>query len=134
MNNVTLIGNVCRDAELRQTASGQSVASTTIAVKRDRKETDGTYKSDFFDLIIWGNQANYTAEFIKKGDKVAVAGNIQIREYVTKQGVKGKAIEVIVSSIENLEKRNAASDTVKESEPDKQDSKTEELSEDELPF
>ena len=102
MNNVTLIGNVCRDFELRRTNSGTSVASNTIAVKRDRKEADGTYATDFFDVYCFGAQADYAVKYLRKGDKVAVSGSVHIRDYTMKNGAKGRAVEVAINSIENL--------------------------------
>lgn len=102
MNNVTLIGNVCRDFELRQTANGTSIASNTIAVKRDRKEADGTYATDFFDVYCFGAQADYAVKYIRKGDRISVAGSVHIRDYTTRNGIKGRAVEVSVMSIENL--------------------------------
>ena len=130
MNNVTIIGNLCRDPELRQGANGVTFASTTIASKRDRKDADGTYKSDFFDLLIWGNQAEYTSKYIRKGDKAVVTGTIQIRDYVTKTGVKGKAVEVFVQSVSSLEKKAESPDVVdpKELQPEAQ------VDDEDLPF
>ena len=105
MNNVTLIGNVCRDFELRKTSNDTSIASNTIAVKRDRKEADGTYASDFFDVYCFGAQADYAIKYLKKGDKVCIAGSVHIRDYTTRNGSKGRAVEVSVNSIENLTPR-----------------------------
>ena len=102
MNNVTLIGNVCRDFELRKTATGISIASNTIAVKRDRKEADGTYATDFFDVYCFGAQAEYAVKYIRKGDRISVAGSVHIRDYTTRNGIKGRSVEVSVMSIENL--------------------------------
>ena len=102
MNNVTLIGNLCRDFELRQTIQGTSIASNTIAVRRDRKEADGSYASDFFDVYCFGSQADYAVKYLRKGDKASVAGSVHIRDYTTRNGTKGRAVEVIVTSIENL--------------------------------
>ena len=110
MNNVTLIGNVCRDFDLRQTNSGTSVASNTIAVKRDRKEADGTYATDFFDMYCFGAQADYAAKYLRKGDKICIAGSVHIRDYTMKNGTKGRAVEVAVTSIENLTPKADAED------------------------
>ena len=117
MNNVTLTGNLCRDFELRTTNSGNSVASNTIAVRRDRKEADGTYASDFFDIYLFGAQADYAVKWLRKGDKVGVSGNIHIRDYTTRNGSKGRAVEITVNNIENLMPKEDVSDAQAQDTP-----------------
>lgn len=102
MNRVTLIGNLCKDVELRKTVNDTFVASTSIAVQRDRKNDKGEYETDFFDVKLFGNQADFAAKYTRKGSKVCIDGRIQIREYVNKDNIKCKAIEVLVNTIENL--------------------------------
>ena len=114
MNNVTLTGNVCRDFELRRTNNGTSVASNTIAVKRDRKEADGTYATDFFDIYLFGTQADFAVKWLRKGDKVAVTGSVHVRDYTTRNGSKGRAVEVSVNSIENLMPKDDEAETTDE--------------------
>ena len=141
MNNVTLIGNVCRDFELRQTNSGTSVASNTIAVRRDRKEADGNYATDFFDVYCFGVQADYAVKYLRKGDKVAVSGSVHIRDYTMKNGTKGRAVEVAINSIESLtpksEDNQASQDQPKfddVQEPVEGDLDPNDLPDDDLPF
>lgn len=102
MNNVTLVGNLCKDFEFKQFESGSCVATNSIAVRRDRKEQDGSYVSDFFDIVCFNTSAEFATKYLRKGDKVGIVGSIHIREYTTKAGTKGRAIEVRVNSIENL--------------------------------
>lgn len=103
MNNVTLIGNLCRDFEFRKSANSDNCfATNSIAVKRDRKEPDGTYASDFFDIICFNANAEFATKYLRKGDKVGITGSIYVKEYTTKTGAKGRAIEVRINSIENL--------------------------------
>ena len=141
MNNVTLIGNVCRDFELRQTNSGTSVASNTIAVRRDRKEADGTYATDFFDVYCFGVQADYAVKYLRKGDKVAVSGSVHIRDYTMKNGTKGRAVEVAINSIESLAPKSEDSQASQDQpkfddvqEPAEGDLDPNDLPDDDLPF
>lgn len=107
MNQVTLIGNLCRDVELRKTVNESYVGSTAIAVRRDRKNEKGEYDADFFDVKLFGNQAEFASKYLRKGDRVCISGRVQIRDYVSRDGVKGRAVEVLVNAIENLEAKEA---------------------------
>ena len=137
MNNVTLIGNVCRDFELRQTQTGTAIASNTIAVKRDRKEADGTYGTDFFDIYCFGNQADFAVKYVRKGDKISIAGSVHVRDYTTRNGTKGRAVEIMVNSIESLTPKAEATEPVEAVSGPTEDSKNLEsvdIADDDLPF
>lgn len=142
MNQVTLSGNLCRDPELRQTVSGSYIGSTAIAVSRGKKNDKGEYESDFFDLKFFDKNADYAGKYLRKGDKVIVSGRIQIRDYVSREGVKGRAVEVLVASIENLTPRDVSDDDaqpVKEAAPAKAKEQAPaessiEITDDDLPF
>ena len=107
MNKVFLIGNLTRDPELSETASGISVCRFAIAVNSRFSSADAERQTDFFNVTVWRNQAENVARFTKKGSKVAVAGSIQIRNYEDNQGVRRTAIDVIAQDVEFLTQRNA---------------------------
>ena len=81
MNKVFLIGNLTRDPELSETNSGVSVCRFGLAVNRRRSGTDGEPQVDFFNVTAWRSLAETVNRFVKKGNKVAVTGSIQIRNY-----------------------------------------------------
>lgn len=140
MNQVTLIGNLCRDVELRKTVNESYVGSTAIAVRRDRKNEEGKYDADFFDVKLFGSQAEFASKYLRKGDRVCINGRIQIRDYVSRDGVKGRAVEVLVNAIENLEAKEAdeeptAQPTTKAAtQPQPAPAAEEVLDDDDLPF
>lgn len=109
MNQVILTGNLCRDIDLHKTVNDSYVGSSAIAVSRDRKNDKGEYESDFFDVKFFGKQADFAAKYLRKGNKVCVSGRIQIRDYVSRDGVKGRAIEVLVEKVESLSPKAEAS-------------------------
>lgn len=94
INNVTLMGRMTADAELRTTPNGKSVASFSIAVERDFTQ-NGTRPTDFINLVAWGKTAEFITNYFGKGDMIAVTGSIQTRQY-EKDGSKRTATEVIV--------------------------------------
>lgn len=108
MNKVFLIGNLTRDPELSETASGISVCRFAIAVNRRFSSADAERQTDFFNVTAWRGQAENIAKFTKKGSKVAVAGSIQIRNYEDSQGQKRTAVDVVADEVEFLSARNAA--------------------------
>ena len=76
MNKVFLIGNLTRDPELSETASGVTMCRFAIAVNRNYS-TDGERQTDFFNCTAWRGLADTVSRYAKKGKKVAVSGSIQ---------------------------------------------------------
>jgi single-strand DNA-binding protein len=77
MNTLTIAGNIGRDAELRTTQNGKKVANFTVAVSGRRKDDPPTW----FDCSLWGDRADKLAQYIRKGDKIAVTGEVGAREH-----------------------------------------------------
>ena len=102
MNKVFLIGNLTRDPELTETPSGVAVCRFAIAVNRNYTSNDGERQTDFFNCTAWRGQAETIARYTKKGNKVAVTGSIQLRNYEDNQGVKRTAVDIIVQDVEFL--------------------------------
>lgn len=101
MNKVFLIGNLTRDPELSETNSGISVCRFSIAVNR-RRTGDGEQQTDFFNVTAWRGLAENVARFCKKGNKVAVTGSIQIRQYEDRDGQKRTSVDVNADEVEFL--------------------------------
>lgn len=102
MNKVFFIGNLTRDPELTETASGVSVCKFSIAVNRNYTNGDGERETDFFDCTAWRGTAEAIARYCKKGNKIAVTGSVQTRTYEGNDGVKRLAVDVIVQETEFL--------------------------------
>ncbi len=106
MNKVFLIGNLTRDPELTETASGVPVCHFAIAVNRNYSSQDGERQTDFFNCTAWRSMAETIARYTKKGKKVAVTGSIQLRNYEDNQGVKRTAVDIIAQDVEFLSPRD----------------------------
>lgn len=98
MNKTILIGNLTKEIELRKTPNGISTTSFTVAVKRDDKNTD------FINCVSWRQTAEFMNMYCNKGDRVAVDGRIQTRNYENNQGQRVYITEVIADRIELLHK------------------------------
>lgn len=81
INNVTLVGRLTRDPELRYTPSNVAVATFSLAVNRNFKNQAGDREADFISCIMWRKQAENFANWIKKGALVGITGRIQTRSY-----------------------------------------------------
>ena len=99
MNKVFLIGNLTCDPELTETASGISVCRFGIAVNR-RKDSEQV--SDFYNVTAWRGLGETVAKYARKGNKIAVCGNIELRKYEDREGIERTAIDIIAQDIEFL--------------------------------
>lgn len=106
INNVVLIGRLTRDVELHRTSQDQVVGQFTLAVNRNYKNQDGGYDADFINCVIWRKLAENFANWIKKGNLVAITGHIQTRNYENQQGQRVYVTEVVIDSFRSLEKRD----------------------------
>ena len=103
MNKVTLIGRLTKDPELKYTP-GQGTAVTTINLAVDRRFTkDEKKEADFIPVVIWGKQAESTAQYVSKGKLIGIAGRIQTRSYEAKEGGKRYVTEVVAEEVQFLE-------------------------------
>ncbi|MGC2240268.1 MAG: single-stranded DNA-binding protein [Acidimicrobiia bacterium] len=100
-NNVTLIGNLVDDPELRFTPSGVAMAKIRLAVNRRWRGSDGEWQEDtsFFTGTIWREQAESAAESLQKGARVIVTGRLEQRSLETDQGEKRSVVEVAIDEI-----------------------------------
>ena len=101
MNKVFLIGNLTRDPELSETNSGIAVCRFSVAVNR-RRASGEEPQTDFFNVTAWRGLAETVARYCKKGNKVAVSGAIQIRQYEDRDGQKRTGVDVIADEVEFL--------------------------------
>jgi len=102
MNRVCLVGRVATDPELRYLPSGVAVARFRIAVRdRFRKTEDGQYATDFFDVDVWRERAEYAGNYLSKGLLVAVQGRLSTREWTAQDGTKRRSYAVVADHIEN---------------------------------
>lgn len=102
MNKVILIGNLTRDPEMHTTPNGVNVAQMGLAVSRRFANKEGVRETDFFNIVAWRQTADFCCKYLKKGNRIAVEGSIQMRDYTDKSGAKRTACEIIADSIESL--------------------------------
>lgn len=107
INRVTISGNLTRDAELRQTASGMAVLGFSVAVNDRRKNAQTEQWEDypnFIDCSMFGTRAEKIAQYLSKGTKVAIEGKLRWSQW-ERDGQKRSKVEVIVDEIEFMSQR-----------------------------
>lgn len=108
MNHVTIIGNLTKAPDMRQTTSGKNVCSFTVAVNRRFKDAQGNAMTDFFNVVAWGKLAELCGRYLDKGRKCCVMGELQNRSYETKDGTKRTITEIVAEQVEFLTLRTDA--------------------------
>ena len=115
LNKVVLGGRLIADPELKQTQSGISVLSFTIAINRrfasksaDNSQTP-TQQTDFINMVAWRQTADFISRYFKKGSAICVTGSIQTRTWNDKEGQKRYATEVVIDEAMFVDSRNDGS-------------------------
>ena len=105
MNKLFLIGNLTRDPEMSETATGVAFCRLGIAVNRPYQGSDGERATDFFNVTVWRTHAENCGRYLKKGSKVAIVGSLQNRQYEDKDGNKRQVTDIIANEVEFLSVR-----------------------------
>ena len=100
LNKIIAMGRLTRDPELRQTPNGVSVASFSIACDRDFKDkSTGEKETDFLDVVVWRQTADFVSRFFTKGRMAVVEGRLQIRNWEDQSGNKRRTAEIVADNI-----------------------------------
>lgn len=123
MNKVILTGRLTKDIEVEMTSTNKMYVKNSIAVKNDFKNADGNYDSEFVNIVVWGNTADYLGKYAEKGMRVAVEGRLTTRSYDKQDGTKGYVTEVVCNNVELLDNKkdkveeNTSTEETQESDP-----------------
>jgi single-strand DNA-binding protein len=144
VNKAILIGNLTKDPELRNGASGVPVCTFTLAVNRRFTNKQGVREADFINIVTFRQTAELCARYLTKGRKAAVIGSIQSRSYDAQDGTKRYVTEVVADEVEFIGgaggtgSTGRADDAPPPPEPDEYQGKSShpfaEADDDELPF
>jgi len=112
LNKCMIIGNLGRDPEMRYTPSGQAVTQFTVATNRNYRDQQGEWQkeTEWFRVVVWGQQAERAAENLRKGNKVYIEGRIQTRQWEDQSGQKRYTTELIANQVSSLERRERGDD------------------------
>jgi single-strand DNA-binding protein len=99
-SNVSVVGNITRDPELRYTAGGRGVATFGIAVNR-RYQVNGEWQEQvsFFNVTCWASLGENAAQSLTKGTRVIVVGRLEQRSWETQEGEKRSVVEIVADEV-----------------------------------
>ena len=99
INQVTLVGRLTRDPELKFTTEGVALANITLAVNRNYRNSSGQIDTDFVQCILWRRVAENTVQYCRIGQLIGITGRIQTRSYTNKDGQRVYVTEVIGDNV-----------------------------------
>lgn len=99
MNQVTLVGRLTGNPEIRELEDGTCRTIINIAIPRDYRNSDGDYDADFVKCVLWNGIASATKNYCHKGDVVGIKGKLQSRTYETESKDKKHVLEVVAEKI-----------------------------------
>ena len=136
INRVILVGRLVRDAELRKTQSGLSVASFTVAID-NRRGSQGEKSTSFIPCTVWNQAAENLYKFTKKGSLIGVDGRLMQRSYKKNDGTNASVVEVIADTVQFLDSKKDSqprNDIPTEVRQEDENVDSIDLAEDDLPF
>ena len=110
MNKCIIIGRMTKDAEIYTTSGGIRLTRFSIAVTRDYADSNGDKQTDFFNCTAWRGLAEAIVKYVRKGDRIAIVGELQNRSYEDKAGVKRTVTEILVQEAEFLGNKQVSED------------------------
>ena len=119
INRAIVTGNLTADPELRSTRTGIPVCTLRVANNTPRKDADGEWieKPNYFDITVWGTQAENAARFLTRGRPVAIDGRLEWREWEARDGSKHQTVRIVADTVQYLNSLRAL-DTSLDEEPD----------------
>ena len=121
INQVTIVGRLTKDPELKMTTEGTPVSQVTVACSRHFRNHNGEMEADFIPCTLWRKYAENTVQYCRKGSVVGVTGRLQTRHYDNKEGKRVYVTEVVAETIRFLSTKPHEAATV-------------EIKKEELPF
>ena len=136
LNNVTMMGRLTRDPELRKTSSGNAVTSFSIACDRDFADQSGEKTADFFDVVAWRAKAEFIVKYFKKGSMIAITGRLQNRKWTDNNGNTRYATEIVADNayFGSSKKAESSETSTGQNYSNQNDVAVEDVEDDDFPF
>jgi len=110
LNRATIVGNLTRDPEMRYTPNGQAVCNFGVATNRRWRDKEGNQQeaTEFHNIVAWGKLAEFTSQFLHKGNKVYVEGRLQTHSWEGQDGQKRNRTEIVAENFIPLTPKSMA--------------------------
>lgn len=102
VNKVILVGRLTKDPEVRNTPSGQSVATISLATNRVWKDKNGQKQeqTEFHNVVLWGRLAEIAGQYLTKGQEAYFEGRLQTRKFTGKDGMERRTTEIVAENMQ----------------------------------
>lgn len=117
MNVICLLGRLTADPEERVTTNGTAVTSFTVAVDRRYTPQGQERKADFINCVAWRQTAEFVAKYFRKGQRIALNGSLQARQFTDKDGNRRTAYEVVVDNVYFAESKSSSAGAARYDSP-----------------
>lgn len=119
VNKVFLVGHVGSDPEVRYTPSGTAVANMSLATNEVRRDKEGTETdlTEWHRLVVWGKQAEFAGNYVKKGQLLFIEGRLQTRNWQDRNGVDRRTTEIVTETLTMLGAKKDAGDPPADTDP-----------------
>lgn len=98
-NKVIMMGRIVNDIEFKTTPTGVNVAQFRIAVDRRFQQKGEEKKSDFFNIVVWRQQADFVNRYFSKGRMIMIEGELNTRQYTDKNGSPSTWYEIVADRV-----------------------------------
>jgi single-strand DNA-binding protein len=117
VNRVVLLGNLTRDPELRHTQGGTAICELRLAVNDREKGSDGEWRdrAGYYDIIVWGKQAENCAQYLTKGRAIALDGKLRFEEW-EKDGQRRSRVKIVADNVQFISDRRGQDDGAPQSD------------------
>ena len=103
INNATLIGRLTRDEELKYTPGGMAIGTLSLAINRKvKKGQEWTDEANYFDVVIFGKQAESLQRFLTKGKQIGVSGFLKQERWTDQNGANRSRVTIVANDIQLL--------------------------------
>lgn len=116
MNRIILIGRLTKDPELKYLQDEKSVTNFSLAVNRKRKDADGNYPADFFNITAWNKAGETIKQYCAKGHRLAVEGRVEFEKWTDNEGNSRTSTVVILENFEFLQQRESSTSDSQQSD------------------
>lgn len=111
MNNVSLIGRLTADPELKTTQSGINTVRFSVAVDRQYTKQGEEKQADFISVVAWRQTAEFICKYFAKGRRIAITGRIQTGSYTDRDGKKRYTFDVVAENVEFCDSKQEVSNS-----------------------